>query len=205
MSNQSLVQSVDDLLPQTQCRQCGFDGCRAYATAIVNDQAPINRCAPGGAAGIARLASLLERPILELDPEYGHEVPFAVARIRAEDCIGCAWCTKVCPTAAIAGSPKHLHGVITDDCTGCSLCLAACPMDCIDMVENGRIWTTADAHRARELYRANQTRRQARQDSEKARLDGLRQPQGKKSLLIADIMAKVRQGHPGSKKENHDV
>ena len=195
MSTLSLIRSVDDLLPQTQCRQCGFEGCRAYATAIVNDRTPINRCAPGGAAGIARLAALLERPLVDLDPEYGHEVPFAVARIRAEDCIGCAWCTKVCPTAAIAGSPKHLHGVIEEDCTGCSLCLAACPMDCIDMLENGHVWDTEDAHRARARFDAAEARRAARQAAEKARLESLRRPAGTKSSLIADIMARAHRAN----------
>ena len=199
MSTLSLIQSVDDLLPQTQCRQCGFEGCRAYAEAIVTNGTAINRCAPGGAKGIADLAMLLKRPVVELDPEYGHEVPFAVARIRPEDCIGCAWCTKVCPTSAIAGSPKHLHGVIEDDCTGCSLCLAACPMDCIDMIENGHIWSREDAHRARDAFRAAEARREARQAAEKARLESLRRPSSMKSSLIADIMAKAHRANATQK------
>ena len=144
------LEEIDDLLPQTQCRQCGCDGCLAYARAILEEGAAINRCAPGGAEGIARLAAATGRPVVPLDPEYGREVPFAVARIRARDCIGCAWCIRVCPTDAIAGSPKHLHGIVEERCTGCALCLPACPMDAIDMVENGRTWTLEDAHRARE-------------------------------------------------------
>ena len=143
------LEEIDDLLPQTQCRQCGYDGCLAYARAILEEGAAINRCAPGGAEGIARLAAATGRPVVPLDPEYGREVPFAVARIRARDCIGCAWCIRVCPTDAIAGSPKHLHGIVEERCTGCALCLPACPMDAIDMVENGRTWTLEDAHRAR--------------------------------------------------------
>ena len=143
------LEEIDDLLPQTQCRQCGCDGCLAYARAILEEGAAINRCAPGGAEGIARLAAATGRPVVPLDPEYGREVPFAVARIRARDCIGCAWCIRVCPTDAIAGSPKHLHGIVEERCTGCALCLPACPMDAIDMVENGRTWTLEDAHRAR--------------------------------------------------------
>ena len=105
------LEEIDDLLPQTQCRQCGCDGCLAYARAILEEGAAINRCAPGGAEGIARLAAATGRPVVPLDPEYGREVPFAVARIRARDCIGCAWCIRVCPTDASAGSPKHLHGL----------------------------------------------------------------------------------------------
>lgn len=189
----TLVDTLDDLLPQTQCRQCGFEGCRAYAEALAEAGAAHNRCAPGGAAGIALLAQALGRPVLPLDPAYGREVPFAVARIRAADCIGCGWCTRVCPTDAVVGAPKHLYGIIEADCTGCSLCLAACPMDCIELVENGRTWTLADAHRARTLHQRAKTRRAAQKAEENARLERLRSTTpGGKSTLIADIMAKAR-------------
>ena len=194
------VSDIDDLLPQTQCRQCGFDGCLAYARAIAEEGAPINRCAPGGAAGIARLAAATGRPVLPLDPEFGRELPFAVARIQAEECIGCAWCVRACPTGAICGAPKHLHGVLEDDCTGCALCLPACPMDCIVMVENGREWTLEDAHRARALAERMKKRRAEDDAREKARLDAIRSEQrqlepGAKSALIADIMARAREAN----------
>ena len=132
------AQAIDDLLPQTECRQCGFDGCAAYAQAVADGLAPINRCAPGGARGIAELAKATGLPVVALDPEYGTEMPFARAQIRAEECIGCSWCVRACPTDAIGGSPKHLHAVLEARCTGCSLCAPACPMDCIDFVEVGR-------------------------------------------------------------------
>lgn len=186
------IDSIDDLLPQTQCRQCGCDGCRAYAREIVELGAAINRCAPGGAEGIVRLAEATGQPIVPLDPEYGTEVPFAVARIRAADCIGCAWCLRVCPTDAIAGSPKHLHAIIEARCTGCALCVPACPMDAIDMVEIGQTWTLDDAHRARDYYRAAEKRRQRVLEEENARLEALRRPQGGASSLIAGIMAKAK-------------
>ena len=125
------AQAIDDLLPQTECRQCGFDGCAAYAQAVADGLAPINRCAPGGARGIAELAKATGLPFVALDPEYGTEMPFARAQIRAEECIGCSWCVRACPTDAIGGSPKHLHAVLEARCTGCSLCAPACPMDCI--------------------------------------------------------------------------
>lgn len=192
------IDDIDNLLPQTQCRQCGCDGCRAYAAEILAGTA-INRCAPGGAEGIARLAAATGRPVVELDPDYGHEVPFAVARIRATDCIGCAWCIKVCPTDAIAGAPKHLHAVLEDHCTGCALCVPACPMDCIDLVENDRTWTLDDAHRARERHRNSVARREAAAAKEKARLDALRQPQAGAASLIAGIMAKARQANAGNR------
>jgi electron transport complex protein RnfB len=187
-------EDVDDVLPQTQCRQCGCDGCLAYAREIVLNDAPINRCAPGGKLGIERLAAATLRPVIPLDPEYGHEMPFATARIRAKDCIGCGWCVKVCPTDAIAGSPKHLYGVVEADCTGCALCLDACPMDCIDMIESKHVWSLGDAHRARSLFIRARQRRLRAEAEEDARLDALRNPApGKeKSAIVEDVLAKVR-------------
>ena len=43
-----LIDKIDAILPQTQCGQCGYPGCRPYATAIATDDVEINRCPPGG-------------------------------------------------------------------------------------------------------------------------------------------------------------
>ena len=184
---------IDALLPQTQCRQCGFDGCAAYAEAIASGLAPINRCAPGGARGIAKLAQALGVPAVPLDPEYGHEAPFAAAKIRPDQCIGCGWCSRACPTDAIAGSPKHLHAVIESRCTGCALCAPACPIDCIDFVETGCEWTDEDAARAKKLYEESWARRIRLRAQEDARLAARRGDAGRKDFL-ADIFAKARSG-----------
>lgn len=191
------AEAIDALLPQTQCRQCGFDGCAAYAQAIAQGLAPINRCAPGGARGIAKLARATGLPETALDPEFGREVPFAVAHVRAADCIGCGGCAKACPTDAIAGAPKHLHGVIAERCTGCALCAPACPMDCIDFVETGAAWTDEDARRAKRLFEETWARRVKRRAQEDARLKALRADAGAAQALerknfLADIMALAR-------------
>ncbi len=194
------AETIDDLLPQTECRQCGFEGCAAYAQAIAEGLAPINRCAPGGARGIRRLAAATGLPELPLDPEYGTEVPFARATIRADECIGCAWCAKACPTDAIAGAPKHLHAVIESRCTGCSLCAPACPMDCIDFVDAGREWTDADAKKAKANHEAAWARRVRRAALEDARLAGRRSSspaetrENAKKAFMADILAMARAG-----------
>jgi electron transport complex protein RnfB len=127
----TLADRIDTLLPQTQCEQCGFHGCRPYAEAIAADEAGIDRCPPGGAAGIARLAALLDRPIVPLDPTHGVEKPRTLARIVEADCIGCTKCIQVCPVDAIVGASKVMHTVVSDLCTGCELCVPACPVDCI--------------------------------------------------------------------------
>ena len=132
MGNQaSLADRIDTILPQTQCEQCGYRGCRPYAEAIARGEAEINQCPPGGAAGIAKLAELLAQPILPLNPEHGVEEPRTLARIVEADCIGCTKCIQVCPVDAIIGAAKLMHTVLTDDCTGCELCVPACPVDCI--------------------------------------------------------------------------
>ncbi len=128
-----IVDQVNDLLPQTQCGQCGHPGCRPYAEAIANGEA-INKCPPGGQATINALADLLDMEPMELDDEHGEEKPPMVAFIREDECIGCTKCIQACPVDAILGAAKQMHTVIADECTGCDLCVEPCPVDCIDMV-----------------------------------------------------------------------
>lgn len=130
-----IVDQIDGLLPQTQCGQCTYPGCRPYAEAIANGEAPINQCPPGGQATVVLLADLLDVEVLELNAENGdhNEIPL-VAFIREDTCIGCTLCIQACPVDAILGSAKHMHTIIVDECTGCELCLPPCPVDCIDMI-----------------------------------------------------------------------
>jgi len=166
------IEAIDALLPQTQCTQCGHGGCLPYATAIVRDAAPIDRCPPGGAAGIALLAAATGRPVVPLDPACGVERPRRIARIVADLCIGCTKCIQACPVDAIAGATKRLHAVIPELCTGCDLCVAPCPVDCIEMVEPPAGlagWTRADANAARLRHRrrARRLERVARETRER--------------------------------------
>lgn len=125
---------IDALLPQTQCTRCGYQGCRPYAEAIARGAAQINQCPPGGSATIAKLAALLQRDTLPLNPVNGVEGPPLVALIDEGTCIGCAKCLPPCPVDAIIGARKHMHTVLLELCTGCELCIAPCPVDCISMV-----------------------------------------------------------------------
>ncbi len=129
-----VVDRIDAILPQTQCGQCGFAGCRPYATAIANGEADINQCPPGGEAGIRSLADLLGRDPKPLNPEYGEEKAKTVALVDESRCIGCTLCIQACPVDAILGAAKQMHTVIAAECTGCELCIAPCPVDCITMV-----------------------------------------------------------------------
>ncbi len=129
-----VVDRINALLPQTQCAQCGYPGCRPYAEAIAGGEADINQCPPGGEAGIKALADLLGREAKPLNPDNGEEKPRAVAVIDEQICIGCTLCIQACPVDAIVGAPKLMHTVIETQCTGCDLCVPPCPVDCIDMV-----------------------------------------------------------------------
>ncbi|HES75564.1 MAG TPA: electron transport complex subunit RsxB [bacterium] len=129
-----LADKIDALLPQTQCGQCGYPGCRPYAEAIARGEADINQCPPGGEATIKALADLLGVEPKPLSAEHGVEKPKTVAWIDEQVCIGCTLCIQACPVDAIVGAPKLMHTVIVDECTGCELCVAPCPVDCIYML-----------------------------------------------------------------------
>lgn len=129
--------AIDALLPQTQCAQCGYAGCRPYAEAVAAGQAPINQCPPGGDEVIAELAALLQTEILPLNTAHGQTAAPAVAVIDEAACIGCALCLPACPVDAIVGARRLMHTVIAAECTGCALCLPPCPVDCITLVPTG--------------------------------------------------------------------
>lgn len=172
----SIADAIDALLPQTQCTRCGYPGCRPYAEAIAAGEAPINRCPPGGAEGIGRLARLLECDELPLDPACGTEEPRRVAWIDPAACIGCTKCIQACPVDAIIGAQRRMHTVIAALCTGCELCVAPCPVDCIAMIPvtgertGWEAWSQAQADAAHERYLARQARLVREREENDARL-----------------------------------
>ena len=163
----ALALRLDAALPQTQCTRCGYPDCRAYAQAMAEGEAAINRCPPGGAEGIARLALIVGQAELPLDPECGAEGPLRRAVIDEAWCIGCTLCIKACPVDCIVGASKWMHTVIEDQCTGCELCIPACPVDCIALVAVDKqrtgwaAWGTDEADAARSRYSARNARREA--------------------------------------------
>jgi electron transport complex protein RnfB len=128
-----IADEINAVLPQTQCGQCGYPGCRPYAEAIAEHGEAINKCPPGGEDGIQALADLLDVEFIPLDAEHGEEAEATVAFIIEEDCIGCTKCIQACPVDAILGAAKQMHTVIAAECTGCDLCVEPCPVDCIEM------------------------------------------------------------------------
>ncbi|ABX14642.1 electron transport complex subunit RsxB [Burkholderia multivorans] len=173
--SKTLADRIEDLLPQTQCTKCGYNGCRPYAEAIAAGDANYNQCPPGGAEGIARLANLLGKPVIPLNPVNGTEHPRAVAFIDENLCIGCTLCMQACPVDAIVGAPKQMHTIVASLCTGCDLCVPPCPVDCIAMVPvtgertGWDAWTQEQADAARERHDRRLARQRRERDAAEAR------------------------------------
>lgn len=129
-SGEELIDYIDDLLPQMQCAQCGYPGCRPYAQAIADGEAT-DLCPPGGETVALKLAELMGH-----DPSVPSSFMSTtnIVRIVEEDCVGCARCIKVCPVDAIVGAELQMHTVLEKFCTGCELCIPECPVDCIDLI-----------------------------------------------------------------------
>ena len=170
-----LADRLEAALPQTQCTRCGYPDCRGYAEAMAEGSADINRCPPGGAEGVARLAALTGHSERPLDPACGAEGPRALAVIDEAWCIGCTLCIKACPVDCIVGASKLMHTVINPLCTGCELCIPVCPVDCISLVPvtgartGWQAWSPALADEARERYafRNERLEREQRENDER--------------------------------------
>jgi H+/Na+-translocating ferredoxin:NAD+ oxidoreductase subunit B len=152
-----LINKIDALLPQTQCGDCGYDGCKPYAEALAHDRATPNLCPPGGVHTLNALGALLNKDVSDytLELTQNTRAP-SLAVIREAECIGCTKCIQACPVDAILGSAKHMHTVISSECTGCQLCVDPCPVDCIDFITLTE--PAFDPNQARQRYQARQAR-----------------------------------------------
>ncbi|NHZ39937.1 electron transport complex subunit RsxB [Massilia sp. CCM 8693] len=172
----TLADHIEDLLPQTQCTKCGYAACRPYAQAIAEGTADINQCPPGGIEGVARLAALLGRKVIPINPANGIERARPVAFIDEALCIGCTLCIQACPVDAIMGAAKQMHTILPSLCTGCDLCVAPCPVDCISMMPvtgertGWAAWSQEQADSARERHDFRTARLQREREENDARL-----------------------------------
>jgi electron transport complex protein RnfB len=172
----SLADQIEDLLPQTQCTKCGYPACRPYAEAVASGAAGYNQCPPGGAEGVVRLAKLLGKPVIPLNPVNGVERSRPVAVVDESLCIGCTLCIQACPVDAIIGAAKQMHTVVADLCTGCDLCVAPCPVDCISMVDvtpgktGWDAWSQVQADAARARHNTHVFRLRRDKEENDARL-----------------------------------
>lgn len=181
-----IADAIDSLLPQTQCGQCDYPGCRPYAEAIASGSASINQCPPGGNELITELAALLDVPVMPLSASHGAITAPTIAIIDEAVCIGCALCLPACPVDAIVGARRLMHTVIAAECTGCGLCLPPCPVNCIAIVQTGAARNYAAQRavsgRLRERFVAHQLRLATRDNKHR----------GKKTGTPADAAARKR-------------
>jgi electron transport complex protein RnfB len=181
------VKVIDALLPQTQCKECGYAGCLPYAEALAQGLAPINRCPPGGVATVKALGALLGIDASPYLPTAPTRSP-AVAVIREEECIGCTKCIQACPVDAIIGSGKLMHGIIEHECTGCGLCIEPCPVDCIDVVPLSKPQYNKEL--ARERFHAKQVRLLHDEQNQQQNYKDKRQLAAKAANACQNVQAK---------------
>ncbi len=187
---------IDSVLPQTQCEECNFKGCRPYAEALAAGEADIDLCPPGGREVVIKLAQLLNKdPAPYLQKADDTLRPPALAYIREDECIGCTKCIQACPVDAIIGTNKKMHTVFTGDCTGCRLCVDPCPVDCIDIIEQPEM--TFDKARARTQFVARNERLAAQEIEkknkylEKKKFVGIDDAKAKQAYILAAIKRKL--------------
>lgn len=179
------VEAIDALLPQTQCGECGFPGCKPYAEALSSGTAPIDRCPPGGVVVLGALAKLLNQDPSSFMEEVAKKTrPPALAYIDEVNCIGCTKCIPACPVDAIMGSAKLMHTVLANECTGCGLCLEPCPVDCISLLPLEE--PTYDKALARKRFNAAKVRRQSKEKPIQEDLNA-------KQAFILEALARVRE------------
>ena len=186
------IDNIDALLPQTQCEECSYKGCRPYAEAILNENERLDRCPPGGVETLKALGDLLKKDVSSLIDEMTANTREPTVVVIQEDlCIGCTKCIKVCPVDAIVGSGKLMHSIISSECTGCELCIPPCPMDCIDIIKLEK--PRFDKNQARERFNAR-TERLARLKTEEKMLnqEAAQKTQGSIKLDIAAAVARAK-------------
>jgi len=162
MTSSSVADRIDELLPQTQCRKCGYAGCRPYAEAVAAGHADIYQCPPGGAEVAREMAELTGVEFKLGDARLDVSGQATVAFIDEQLCIGCTLCIQACPVDAIVGAAKLMHTVVGRDCTGCELCVAPCPVACIRMAETGAAPSSEERRVTADRARIRFQRRAAR-------------------------------------------
>ncbi len=190
----NIAEKINTILPQTQCGQCTFKGCKPYSEAIIKGTADINQCPPGGKDVIKKIAKLLNVDYKPLDKKFGVNKPISTAIINEAECIGCTLCIAACPVDSILGAGKQMHTVIENECTGCELCIKPCPVDCIEMkplaIKPNDFIKRKRADLARERYEFRNFRI-ARDKKEANMKRKMRVSDKEKKLAIADAIARI--------------
>ena len=145
-------EAISGVLPGANCGGCGYPGCGGYASAVVAGEAPVNKCAAGGADVAAQIAAIMgveagnsERMVAQVmcsggngnvvkKYQYSGVTDCAAANLLsgkgenacAHACLGLGSCVKACAFDAI----HVVNGAAVVDhekCVGCMSCAAVCP------------------------------------------------------------------------------
>ena len=147
-------------LPQLQCKKCTYKDCESYAESIINKNESLDKCEPGSKLTQNQLSDIMNGSTTEVIINKIEN--FSIAEIKADECIGCTICIKVCPVDAIIGAKHKLHFVINDKCNGCELCISECPVDCMKMTINhhGKSWNwpSQQADQSNDFYQNKRIR-----------------------------------------------
>lgn len=204
----TLTDQIDQCLPQTQCEECGYKGCKPYAEALAQGEAAINLCPPGGITVMENLSQLLDHPIAPAMRDDMLEKQTSPKRfiIDEDRCIGCVKCIRVCPTDAIVGAPKRMHSILAEDCSGCGRCVPACPMDCIDTIDRPpstikerEHWRKKFNTRGKRLEKMEKTKKQQHANA-KSRFANNKQSLSERQANIQAALSRVA----AKKKGDHD-
>ena len=202
----NIVEKINTILPQTQCGQCNYPGCKPYAIAITKGKADINQCPPGGEKGIQKIAKLMGVDFKPLNEKYGVTKLKSLAFIDEKACIGCTLCILACPVDAILGAAKKMHTIIKEECTGCELCINPCPVDCIEMFpaeeESNEIFVQKKSNLAKSRYefRLDRIKRDKKEANTKRKLLSTTSEKSKlineKRKSILEALARIKKNEP---------
>ena len=153
------IDSVEGLLPGSNCGACGEPGCRALAEKIVTGDVAPSKCTVSSSGGIDAIAELLGvdagdaqkrvarlhcaggRGRAEQIAAYDGHPSCQAAHIVGAGGKGCTWgclgladCERVCTFDAIWMSADALPVVLPDACTACGDCVDVCPRDLFEIL-----------------------------------------------------------------------
>jgi len=155
------IEKVASCLNGANCGGCGYAGCSAYAAAIVEDGAPIDRCTPAGQEGVKGIAAVMGVDAVEMARmvAFVHcsggdkaQVKYAYHGIRdcavaaqaigggqrscAYGCLGYGSCVASCRFGALS-IVDGVAKVDPEKCQGCKACVETCPKHLIDLIPYG--------------------------------------------------------------------
>ena len=143
------VDAILEVLPNANCGGCGYAGCSAYASAVVEGKAGLDHCAPGGKEVAEKLGTIMGLAIegfeknvafvrcqghSSFETDYQGPKSCALAAIPAQGPFNCKFsclmfgdCVKACQFNAISIKPGNVPKINLDLCGGCGSCARACP------------------------------------------------------------------------------